>query len=311
MATDTTEIKPEPKKIIECLPPGIYTDVKEEDYHRMPAVNASRLKTMAKKSPMHVDYEMRNPSEPTAAMLFGSALHRAILEPQRFSEEYFVSSGCAKCKNNGKFLGMDGKWYCGVHAKSIELADIDSSRMLTEENMNKIKAMRSQVLSHVKARKLLSSPGNTELTAIADDPITGERCKIRMDYYSAECEGEPAIMDIKTCEDASPDGFQRQIVDYGYDIQAAFYIDTMQIATLGQLHQRFFFIAIEKEAPFAVAVYKMHTGALDFGRERYRKAIAAFHLCKEKNVWPGYNPLGDTIIIPNWFMNKKPAVEVV
>ena len=76
----------------------IIHDMPIAEYHAHPAVSNSILAKMAR-SPLHarayIDGERKGP---TAAMLVGTAVHTAVLEPRRFSAEYAVFQGDRRTK---------------------------------------------------------------------------------------------------------------------------------------------------------------------------------------------------------------------
>jgi hypothetical protein len=59
----------------------------EQKYNDIPAVRRSDLWEL-RKSPAHYLYKVTHPEEPTPALMFGSAAHKYILEPESFLDEY-------------------------------------------------------------------------------------------------------------------------------------------------------------------------------------------------------------------------------
>ena len=99
-------------------------------------------------------------------------------------------------------------------------------------------------------------------------------CKARIDYLTGS-----AILDVKTCADASPEGFARQIATFQYHVQAAHYANGFR-EVVGWDLDRFVFIAVESEAPYAVGCYTLDARSLQSGRilieraaEAYRRAL--------------------------------------
>lgn len=294
--------------------PGIYYDIPAKEYFGWDAVNASTLKRMAQ-SAAHCQWEKDNPKEATPAMIVGSCTHAATLEPAELTRRYLVADNCSSikgsggtCTNAGKILS-GGIWYCGVHGKNRILDTISSalgedgelieSAIVTIDQMHKAQAMAISVRRNRAARELLDA-SRKEVCVVWVDPVTQMLCKARFDAYDGQ-----RIPDLKTCEDASPEEFSRQIGDMGYDIQAAFYVDAAT-SIEGELHEQFYFIAVEKSAPFVCAVYKAHAELLALGRHRYRRLLADYKWCIENNMWPGYHdhqiePIGCT----KYFFDKE------
>ena len=104
----------------------------------------------------------------------------------------------------------------------------------------------------------------------------------------------------RTCVDASSGGFSRSIANFGYEIQAAFYVDGIRAVTGMELP--FLFVAVEKEAPHAVAVYRADPEVIEVGRKKYRAALQLLKWCQESGSWPAYQPGGEIelISLPRW-----------
>ena len=60
-----------------------------EDYHNSGYLGKSKLIKVLD-SPYKFKYALENPSKPTPSMEFGTALHMAVLEPEKFSKKYYV-----------------------------------------------------------------------------------------------------------------------------------------------------------------------------------------------------------------------------
>ena len=61
-------------------------------------------------------------------------------------------------------------------------------------------------------------------------------------------------------------------MNYGYHISAAWYMWGIELAT-GIKPEEFIWVAIEKEAPFGIGVYKADTELLQYGSELCEEAL--------------------------------------
>lgn len=295
---------------------GIFYDVPADEYFSWDAVNASFLKRMAR-SAAHARWETDHPKEPTPAMIMGSCTHTATLEPDKLDERYLVAADCSSVKGAGGSCTSAGKirsggvWYCGVHGRNrepdelpkalTEDGELIEAAVVTVDQMAKAKAMAISVRNNRAARKLLDE-SRKEVCIVWVDSVTGVLCKARLDTH--DYDGE-RVGDLKTCADASPDEFPRQIGDMGYDIQAAMYLDAATSVD-GVLHEQFIFIAVEKEAPFVTACYKAHQEMIALGRHRYRRLLAAYQWCKENDLYPGYHDHQIMpITVPRYFFDQQ------
>ena len=263
-----------------------------DQYHAHPAVGHSSLLRIMR-SPAHYREYLTNPPDPTPAMVFGTAMHTAILEPDNFARDYVVAPKFDRRTKDGK---------AAAEAWDAENA---GKTALTAEQMVAISSMAFNIKCHAGAANMLGC-GIAEMTGFWVDQETGIMCKCRPDWVTT-MEDRPewltAIVDVKTCVDASADGFSRAIATMGYDVQAAFYTDGIKALTGRTIP--FYFIAVEKDAPYAVACYKASDELIEVGRAKYRAALQLLKWCQDNGQWPGYQPNGEieTITLPRWAAN--------
>jgi exodeoxyribonuclease VIII len=161
-------------------------------------------------------------------------------------------------------------------------------------------------MAHPIARALLTGkPGKAERSVYWIDEATGELCRCRPDFWRED----DIVVDLKTTEDASPEGFGKSIANWSYDTQDAFYRDGC--AAVGKPLRAFVFLAVEKSArvvegqPLGVAVYQLDEAGRDLGRAKYRADLATYAQCKATNKWPCYSDKLETISLPQWHMNRN------
>lgn len=260
-----------------------------DQYHAHPAVGHSGLARIIR-SPAHYQEYMSNPPEPTLAMVLGTAFHAALLEPERFSQSFVLAPK------------LDRRTKEGRAAAEAWVAENAGKTPLTAEQMETIQQMVASVRNHAGAASLLAN-GMAEMSGFWSDHETGIECKCRPDFLAMAGETVTGIVDVKTCCDASADGFARAIATLGYDVQAAFYQDGLKALTGRTV--TFYFIAVEKEAPYAVAAYKASDEVIEIGRAKYRAALQLLRWCRENDRWPAYQPNGEveTINLPRWASN--------
>lgn len=263
--------------------------VAAEQYHAHPAVGHSELVRIMR-SPAHFLEYINNPPEPTPAMEFGTAAHTAILEPDRFGQTYVVAPKFDRRTKEGK-----------AQAEAWEAANTGKTA-LTADQMDAIQKMVANIKAHNGAAGLLAN-GLAEMSGFWIDQETGIECKCRPDFMSMDGETVVGIVDVKTCVDASADGFGRAIASLRYDVQAAFYHDGLKALTGREVP--FYFIAVEKDAPYAVAVYEATDEVIKVGRAKYRAALQLLKWCRDNDQWPGYQPNGEIeeINLPRWATN--------
>ena len=257
-----------------------------KQYHADQSIGHSGILKMLK-SPAHLRETLDHPQPPTLAMAFGSAVHTYVLEPERFSEEFVVAEKFDRRTKEGREA-----------AARFEEAN-QGKTLISPEDLATLSLMRAAVLAHQGAASLLEQ-GEAELSAFWSDSATGIACRGRPDWFNGM-----AIVDLKSCIDASSRGFSRAIANLGYDVQAAFYVDGIKRVTGMELP--FLFVAVEKEAPHAVAVYRADPEIIEIGRKKYQAALQLLKWCQESGTWPAYQPAGEVepISLPRWAANAE------
>ena len=113
------------------------------------------------------------------------------------------------------------------------------------------------------------------------------------------------LYDLKTCESASPRDFLRSVIQYRYALQAYFYRSAFEGA-FGSRLKGFRFIAVEKEAPFAGAVYELGAEVMTSASFDFEKAIKLYKSCTELDAWPSYPEEVQVIDIPSKSATSTP-----
>lgn len=286
---------------------GIHAEMSEKEYRSLPFANFSTLKIMHQKTPKHVRWALDNPAETTDAMRIGSAFHCLSMRPNDFAQEFMRGGKCSVIKSDGTGCENDGKlilrdqWVCGVHRKGATPPELP---VIMADEYTAIEGMRDALVSHRKCRELLTglSEASIETPLLWTDPVTGVRCKAKLDLFGRQ-ENTPIIVDIKSCTDASADEFGWQIANMGYAMQAAMYLDGLSIVLGGEQCTNFYFLAVEKEPPYACAPWHLYPEDIDMGREQYRLALQKWKYCHENNAWPGH--AGGMIHLPKSYFQKE------
>jgi hypothetical protein len=298
-----------PDKIVPDV--GIYYDTPMESYHNVwDALSNSQI-TRFRRSPAHLKAYLEEPQQDSRALTIGRAIHTTILEPDSFDSNFTVAGQCeatkkdgARCTNAGLQLHNALGWLCGTHAngKGIAYDWCDTQFVLPPADLELCKKIRDSVFMHSSAGKLLfGDNGANELSLSWRDPETGVPCKARIDHLNPVMEGG-AIVDIKSARDASEDAFMRAIFEHGYHRAAAHYLAGCAEVAIPAAH--WMFVAVEKEPPYAVGVYRLTEGAIDAGRDQVRKMMPRYADCRARNVWPAYADRVVDIAIPDYGWSK-------
>lgn len=257
----------------------------EQEYRNHPAISRSELWRI-RESPEKFRYFREHPEPPTPALLLGQVLHKLLLEPETFAEEFAVAPAVNRRTNEGK-----QRW--------AEFEEQNSGRtVVPPELYEQALAMRDAVLAEPLALKLLD--GSREVPFFWEDDLTGEPCKCRADCLNTNY-SRPIAVDVKSTADAGTEAFSRDAVKYGYDFQAAMYSDGIA-KNIGQT-PLFVFIAVEKAPPYAVNILQADGLLLRRGRGLFREYMDIYHDCRVTGNWYGY--LGkkkqiNNLALPTW-----------
>jgi PDDEXK-like domain of unknown function (DUF3799) len=264
---------------------GMVHDMPAEKYHTIAAMSAGGLKRMAQ-SPAHfygiqLDPNRPEGGEPSPAMKNGTLVHCALFEPDQVDARYVVRPADLDARTKA------GKEWISAQTREV----VDASQMAAA------KAQAAAVLGLPDVAALLAE-GFPEASAFWIDDETGELCKCRPDWTSPAGDGV-ILVDGKTCQDASPEGFGRAIWNFDYHLQAAWYSDGYALATGRQVYG-FVFAAVESAWPHQAAAYMLDDTALEKARAKNRELLDRYAECKRSGVWPGYSREIQPITLPAW-----------
>jgi hypothetical protein len=305
------------------LAPGVYPDIPADQYHAdalQPEITLSSTlaRLIIDRSPRHgwTAHPRLNPAhEPDNRKTFdiGRAAHRAVLGKGgayvAYPPEVLASNGAASTKEAKA-------WADAVRR--------DGGTPLKADEVDQIGAIADSVRDRLTRMGITFDPSRSELTALAE--VDGVWCRAMVD--NAPTDPRLPLYDFKTTTDASPEGAVKAVVNYGYDVQAAFYLDAWRAAT-GE-NRRFRFVLVEKEAPFEVAVVELydHDAMVAAGkvnpddadsmasdwmahaRSKAREARRIWGECIAAGQWPGYPARVAMIGQPGWHGAKWDAREI-
>lgn len=282
---------------------GLVLDMPAERYHSVAAMSASGLKQI-QQSPAHYFGMYLDPAKPvekkSAAKANGTLAHCLLLEPHAFDQRYIVvpedaptrpSTRQRKAAKPSEKTVADIHWWDNFDALAAGRIIVDAEPLESA----RVQASRVRALPDIAA---LLADGFGEASAFWIDELTGELCKCRPDWTSPAGDGV-IIVDGKTCQDASPDGFGRTVWNFDYHLQAAWYSDGYEKATGKRVHG-FVFAAVESSWPHAAAAYMLGDDVLDRARAENRRLLNLYAECRRTGIWPGYQQTVQSISLPAW-----------
>lgn len=256
--------------------PGIY-DISEDVYHgdpcATPSFSSSFLKELLAKSPLHAFY--KHPRLNTAfvpenkkAFDLGKAAHAALLgEGGEVVEVNFNDYRTKAAREARDEAYAEGKTpLLSYQARNVEAM---------------VKSARRQ-LSYNEDGAYFLEAGHSEQSAFWQED--GVWCRARYDRIPLN---RRFIYDYKTTSgSAHPDEFLRKIVNLGYDLSAAHYIEAER-----QIHghePNYFFVVQEIEEPYGLSVIALTPAFLELGRLKRNRAMSIGSWCLKNEKWFPY-----------------------
>lgn len=262
----------------------------EKEYRTHPAVSRSELWKI-RVSPEKFRYAKDHPEDPTPALVFGQLVHKLVLEPESFEEDFAVAPDMDKRSKAGKAAWEEFALCLG------------SQTIVTPADFAKATEMAEAIKANPLAAKLLT--GAHETPHFWTDQDTGVRCKCRTDCEPI-IDGQRWVVDYKTTADASTEGFQKEAHKYGYDFQAAMYTEGL-LAETGE-RPPFAFVAQEKTPPYAINIFVADNEFRQRGYDIFRELLGLYADCMATGNWYGYLGADNTVNIlqlPAWLREKS------
>lgn len=256
------------------------TGMPNSAYHSYEGISKSGL-DLIHRSPAHYRYSA--PREPSRAMSIGTAIHTALLEPDRFATEYLLLRD-VKDRRASEY-----KQAIKVH---------DAEQVLVASEADKVAGMQESVYSQPGASEALKAGGFRELSAFVEDPETGVLLRCRYDLIDAF----GLATDLKKTRSAAPEEFARSIYNYRYHVQDAMYSHVYELITGEPL--AFQILAVEEEAPHCAMLYTLDEESKRIGFEEYRRDLELYAECERTGEWCGYPDPVQTISLPGWALAK-------
>jgi len=265
-----------PEKINPQRPLGIVRGMSLAEYLAVDALSASDMRHLAR-SAWHYRNRVEEPA--TAAMLGGSLVHCAQLEPDALAARYLVAPADAPRRPSSTQR----------NAKKPSEATLEAIAWWDEFNRR-------------AAGRTIVSADEYELTRqqlAAIQAATGVYCKARPDFLQWVDAKRVRVAEIKSTHDESPEGFSRALSQLGYHRARAHYIEGVQHATGAQVVEYVF--AVVSSAPPVLAVpYWLDDADAQQGAEECAELRELFRWCTHANEWPAYGTGPQIVGLKPW-----------
>lgn len=249
--------------------------IPNEEYHRSSGFSRSTAWNVITGSPARVDYDRNHPTKPTSALILGNGFHSATLEPHLFEKEFEVKPG-----------QIDGKSPLTKHYKekfaSMQEKD-ESITWLSRSDFEMVSDMADSANSNPWFRSMMDS-GKFIVEGTGYFDCEGVKCKVRPDLYDPE---SGLIIDLKSTQDASEQGFRSSVRKFGYHFQTFWYMEGLR--RLGHHVSDFVFVAVEKAPPYLVGIYRINPEEVARQERQMIRACQIWANCTATETFPGYS----------------------
>ncbi len=267
-------------------PLGIFYDMPAEEYHAIPALSATGLRTLAR-SAWH--YKNRPDIKPTRPMLRGTLAHCAVLEPDAMEARYLVVPEGAPRKPT------PAQWTAKKPSDESRAAMAWWTEFNASAEGRQIVSAEDYAITQAQLRALRDEPtiaailkeGRGEVSVFWRDRRTGVYCKARPDWITPQDGGRVTLLDLKSTADESPSGFGRAAARMKYHLQRSHYVDGVQQAT-GWRVDEFVFAAVTSAPPVLAVPYFLTDAIKEQADDERAELLDLYARCMESGQWPAY-----------------------
>lgn len=267
---------------------GAWFDEPDAIYWALEAVHSSDAVTAWARSVRHMDLRDHEDSE---SKRLGSALHALLSGKQ--------SVGVLPEDWNGRTDAGKAK------RRALQAEVGDHGVVLTSEQEAHLQAMYRSLSFHPGVAKaldpLVTTPADREAVGVVwDEEFSLFRC-IKADLKIATL---GMLIDWKTTRNAAEHAFQKSAGDYGYFLQAAYYIDTANMIEGRPMFDSFVIAAVENTAPYESNLFEIVEAGLELGRTHYRTALARIRDARSGAKPAGYDHTIKSLVPPTWLFYR-------
>lgn len=282
--------------------PGVYDKVDFETYQQIKAVNVSSLKPWLI-SPKYARWREIHPLNSDAARL-GQAIHSYILDDD-FHDRYATLDDQALIEDiladRPEIKNVrNTKDYKDAYARWEELNR--HKTILKWNDMQTVLAAKHAFFSHPESEGVNIGREQSEVTIIWLDSELKCLCKMRADLFNPS---SGRILDLKTiAKRPTVRVIERQVIDYAYHMQYAFYVRGILESDLHHAPtMRFCFLQTTDEMDVTWA--DPDESMLERGWRDVKRALACMIESNGRGVYRGVHPDAVLITMPSWVFDDE------
>jgi len=280
------------------------TDISIDDYHSGEGISASQLKK-AVKSTAHFFVEEPKEKEQKSCFNMGHAFEDMLLEGGELDDKYWIFDPEKRPHPETTFNNKENKnWKIEQFEKNKDKIVITEKELIDLKGMLK-SCQNERIQAAIKGDIIKQGSGYWI------DKESGLLLKTRPDVIKKRAEYSVFILEVKTAEDSSPETFAKSFAKFLYGIQCATQVDGVE-KTLGVKVAYYYYLVVEKKAPYNAQIYTVNPVDIDTHRAIYKKLCMNIKEAKEspERIEMGYaedcgNKSGVLELeIPTWYYNN-------
>ena len=251
--------------------------INQDNYYEDKSHITNSMLGWLNESPAYFKSQIESQSTSTEPMIFGSAFHCKVLEPEKFDDLYYI------------IPKIDKRTKAGKEAFAEHLLNAGNKIILTTEQYSKILGMEEAVNNNETMKELFScnkavkESVNVWTESIRDDNDETHiiKCKSLIDLRR---DADDLVVDLKTT--ASVKAFTSSIKKFGYDRQAAYYLRGLIANKLVSPNARFVFGVVEKQPPFEIAMFELDASVMEVANEKIDHLLGIYQKCLSEDCYP-------------------------
>lgn len=270
----------------------IFKDLSNEKYHSYGSeyISSSFVKGVAK----HSVAKALQPLEPSQALIFGDAFHSYMEDMRKFYDRFVVFDDTEiieSIKESRPDISVPSMTKDYKKFKSeFESKLSEGQSVISKDDMDTIEAMHASIITN---RGLQWIYDKVDFDHVWDEysflsselDIYGLQYRVRPDRLLVSSNGDDykreAIIDWKTCQDASEKSFRSDFWRYRYDLQCAFYCMVLEVPM-----SSFYYVAVEKNYPYNCCVYGIDTETQERASKELSEILHRISVWKRKPSEP-------------------------
>jgi len=228
--------------------------ISEPSYYDDNSYITNSMLSLLNKSPMHLKEYLMGKKQESDAFSLGEAVHRGILEPDKFKQIVVWSERDFPKPDKTIRTKENRDWF-------NKFKHANEGKLLLSEGAYQTACEMIDSIYNKPDAYLEFADSDYELMALRK--INGVPCKSKGDVV---CRSSDYVKDLKTTKDSEIEAFKESCEKYGYYRQAAMYCHMFG-------KKKFKFIVVQKTRPYHVGVYEVSKEKLNQGWKEVKLLI--------------------------------------